>query len=38
MVEDLKPVDLCLSSLKPDENWVEGRTGADVQIARKTWV
>ena len=38
MVEDLKPVDLCLASLKPGEIWVEGRTGTDVQIVRKSWV
>ena len=38
MVGDLKPIDLCLTSLKPDESWVEGRTVADVQIARKSWV
>ncbi len=38
MVGDLKPIDLCLASLKPDESWVEGRTVADVQIARKSWV
>ena len=38
MVEDLKPVDLCLARLKPGENWVEGRTVADLQIARTSWV
>ena len=38
MVENLKPVDLCLARLKPDENWVEDRTVADVQIARTSWV
>ena len=38
VVEDLKPDDLCLGSLKPGENWVEERTGIDVQIIRKTWV
>ena len=38
VVEDLKPDDLCLGSLKPSENWVEERTGIDVQIIRKTWV
>ena len=31
---DLKPVDLCLTRLKPGENWVEDQTVADVQIAR----
>ena len=34
MVEDLKPIDLCLARLKPDESWVEDRTVADLQIAR----
>ena len=38
VVEDLKPVDLCLARLKPDESWVEDRTVADVQIARRSWV
>ena len=38
MVEHLKPVDLCLARLKPDESWVEDRTVADVQIARTSWV
>ena len=38
MVGDLKPIDLCLASLKPEETWVEDRTVADVQIARKSWV
>ena len=35
VVEDLKPVDLCLARLKPDESWVEDRTVADLQIARR---
>ena len=34
MEEDLKPIDLCLAELKPDESWVEDRTVADLQIAR----
>ena len=38
VVEDLKPVDLCLARLKPDESWVEDRTVADLQIARTSWV
>ena len=38
MVGDLKPVDLCLTRLKPGENWVEDQTVADVQIARTSLV
>ena len=38
MVGDLKPVDLCLARLKPDESWVEDQTVADVQIARMSLV
>ena len=38
MVGDLKPIDLCLASLKPGEIWVDGRTGTDVQSVRKSWV
>ncbi len=38
MVGDLKPVDLCLARLKPGESWVEDRTVADLQIARRSWV
>ena len=38
MVGDLKPVDLFLARLKPGESWVEDRTVADVQIARRSWV
>ena len=38
MVENLKPVDLCLTRLKPDESWVEDQTVADVQIARMSLV
>ena len=38
MVGDLKPIDLFLASLKPGESWVEERTVADLQIARKSWV
>ena len=38
MVGDLKPVDLCLTRLKPGENWVEDQTVADVQIARMSLV
>ncbi|MAP43299.1 MAG: hypothetical protein CL981_06230 [Euryarchaeota archaeon] len=38
VVEDLKPVDLFLARLKPGESWVEDRTVADVQIARRSWV
>ena len=37
VVEDLKPVDLFLARLKPGESWVEDRTVADVQIARRSW-
>jgi len=36
-VGDLKPIDLFLASLKPGESWVEERTVADLQIARKSW-
>ena len=35
---DPKPVDLCLSSLKPPEAEVEELTGSNVQIVRMTWV
>ena len=38
MVGDLKPVDLFLARLKPDESWVEDQTVADVQIARTSLV
>ena len=38
IVGDLKPIDLFLASLKPGESWVEERTVADLQIARKSWV
>ena len=38
MVGDLKPVDLFLARLKPGESWVEDRTVADLQIARRSWV
>ena len=38
IVGDLKPIDLCLARLKPDESWVEDPTVADVQIARMSWV
>ena len=33
-----KPVDLCLSSLKPLEGEVEERSSSDVQIVCVTWV
>ena len=33
-----KPVDLCLSRLKPLEREVEDRTSSDVQIVWMTWV
>ena len=33
-----KPVDLCLSRLKPLEREVEDRTSVDVQIIWMTWV
>ena len=33
-----KPVDLCLSRMKPLEGEVEVRTSADVQIVWMTWV
>ena len=33
-----KPVDLCLSRLKPLEGGVEDRTSSDVQIVWMTWV
>ena len=33
-----KPVDLCLSRLKPLEGEVEDRTDSDVQIVLMTWV
>ena len=33
-----KPVDLCLSRMKPLEREVEVRTSADVQIVWMTWV
>jgi hypothetical protein len=33
-----KPADLFLGRLKPFERGVEDRSGADVQIARVTWV
>ena len=36
--EDPKPVDLCLSSLKPPEAEVEELTSSDVQIVWMTWV
>lgn len=35
---DPKPVDLCLSRLKPLEGGVEDRTSSDVQIVWMTWV
>lgn len=35
---DPKPVDLCLSRLKPLEGVVEDRTSSDVQIVWMTWV
>ena len=35
---DPKPVDLCLSSLKPSEGEVEELTSSDVQIVWMTWV
>ena len=38
LVGDLKPIDLCLARLKPDESWVEDQTVADVQIARTSLV
>jgi hypothetical protein len=33
-----KPVDLCLSRMKPLEGGVEVRTSTDVQIVWMTWV
>lgn len=35
---DPKPVDLCLSRMKPLEGEVEVRTSSDVQIVWMTWV
>jgi hypothetical protein len=35
---DPKDGDLCLRRVKPEETLVEARNGADVQIARLTWV
>lgn len=35
---DPKPVDLCLSRLKPIEREVEDRTSSNVQIDWMTWV
>ena len=35
---DPKDGELCLSRVKPEETLVEARSGADVQIARRTWV
>ena len=37
-VQDPKPVDLSVGRLKPRESGVDDRTGADVQIARMTYV
>ena len=35
---DPKDGELCRSRAKPEETLVEARSGADVQIARRTWV
>ena len=35
---DPKDGELCRSRAKPEETLVEARSGADVQIARQTWV
>ena len=35
---DPKDGELCLCRVKPGETLVEARSGADVQIARQTWV
>ena len=35
---DPKDGELCRSRAKPGEILVEARSGADVQIARRTWV
>ena len=35
---DPKDGELCRSRAKPEETLVEARSGADVQIARPTWV